>query len=994
MAGFLEASLPAGARDAATLHLSTCQSCREQFAELARLEADEPESYQSLVFDEGGEALHGGGEDADELVVGSSLGRYVLLGKVGEGGMGVVYSAFDPELDRRIAVKVIRSEAAATSEEAKRQLRQEARAMARLTHPNVVRVYDVGRQGGLVYIAMEYVDGVDLGRFAARHKADWRKVFGACLQAGRGLLAAHDAKLVHRDFKPSNVLCANDGRVLVADFGLTRLLRPGFREGDGAETRAAGTPGYVAPEQAKGLASTAKSDQYSYCVTLSQCLLGRDPNAQAASEASTVSSLKSSELAEQNSQERSGAIAPRRLRAVLQKGMAFQSEDRHDSMQTLIGRLQRVVHRRKRIRIIVASVVGAASIGVLMFVLGKHATEQEPLCANSHAPVTAVWNDARQSTLTSALFASPYKDHAEHFRESLAKAATALATEHTKACEATFIGHTQSAELYDRQVLCLGSQLTALDAIVSAAEDGESVESAQSGLAKLGAPEDCAPSESMLNAQAPPRDPELRAKMQEVHAKLADATLFAQKDQAASVVETTGRAVALAKTIGYDPLLAKALLSHSEVLASLERFAEAREVAEAARDAAARGRDNILLIQSLLLLADHVTTNEDRGIEGLAYVDTARSIALGATLSPYYSGLLHRGAAIVSRANDRVDQSLVEAHKGLERLAESKGENPTPRNLELRESLMSLVASADFDASKFDDSLRGFTDIVALKTQRLGPRHSGIASALANLATIQYKLGKVDEALVTLTDARDRLQSQDASNATLARCLNLQGLILGRLGSDEEAAAIYREAIAVQTEVYGEDHRMVWSTKNNLANVLVELEQWQEAIALQEAQLSWATESSGNESVVAIRAAINLANTLSIGGQGEEDFMRATALIDQVLPLMKADDRRLINVYSVQGRTAFRLFKNSDSVAAYSKAMSLAETTENVRESLVAYLYARRSESYWSDGDKKRALKDAGRAAAMYRTMPEKASTLEELEGWISEREPRRERGD
>ncbi|MCP4448044.1 MAG: protein kinase [Myxococcales bacterium] len=177
MAGFLEATLSDAARDAATLHLSTCKSCREQFSELARLESDYTESYRSLVFDEQGQALHASGDDVDDLEVGSSLGRYVLLGKVGEGGMGVVYSAFDPELDRRIAVKVLRSEVAAASEEAKRQLRQEARAMARLTHPNVVRVYDVGRQGGMVYIAMEYVDGIDLGRFAARHGDDWRRVF-------------------------------------------------------------------------------------------------------------------------------------------------------------------------------------------------------------------------------------------------------------------------------------------------------------------------------------------------------------------------------------------------------------------------------------------------------------------------------------------------------------------------------------------------------------------------------------------------------------------------------------------------------------------------------------------------------------------------------------------------------------------------------------------------------------------------------------------------
>ncbi len=983
MAGFLEASLPERERDAATLHLSTCQSCREQFTELARLEADEPESYRSLVFDEAGEALHGGGDNVDELMVGSSLGRYVLLGKVGEGGMGVVYSAFDPELDRRIAVKVIRSEAAAASEEAKQQLRQEARAMARLTHPNVVRVYDVGRQGGLVYIAMEYVDGVDLGRFASRHSDSWRTVFAACIEAGRGLLAAHEAGLVHRDFKPSNVLCANDGRVLVADFGLTRLLRPGLREGEGVETRAAGTPGYVAPEQAKGQASTPKSDQYSYCVTLAQCLLGRDPDAPVR-EAPTASTLDSTEFEQQ---EYSGAIAPRRLGAVLRKGMAFKAEERYDDMQALLGKLERVVHRRKRIRIVLASVVGAICLGVLMFVLGKKVTEQPAMCANSDAPVAVVWNDAREKGLRSQLAASPYAGHAKHFLQSVSEAANTLAKEHTSACEATFIGHSQSAELYDRQVLCLGTQLTALDSLISAVEGGKSVESAQLALAKLGAPEDCLPSESMLNVQAPPRDPELRARMKEVDKALADATLFARKDEGASVLATTSRAVELAKTIGYDPLLANALLLHAEILGSLERFEEARSEVQASRDAAARGRDNVMLVRALILLAEHATTHEDRATEGLAYIDTARSIALGTTLSPYYHALLHRGAAIVARASDQAEKSLQEARKGLELLEESEGENPSSRGSELRESLLSIVASASFDAGDYEGALAGFTEITALKTQRLGPKHSGVASTMTNLATIQYKVGRVDEAYATMSSAKELLQSPDASKSALSRCLNLQGLILDRLGKAEEAAATYREAIEVQRHVYGDAHRIVWATKSNLANVLVTLEEWDEAIALQEAQVAWATKKHGDESALAVTAYINLANTLSIGSETPEELTRATDLIEHVLPLMKADDRRRINVYSVKGQTTFRLEKLAESIAAYSAALEIADRTDNVRGSLVAYLYSRRAESYWRAKDRRRALKDARHAARLYREIPEKAEALAELESWIAERD-------
>ncbi len=156
------------------------------------------------------------------------LGRYVVTEKLGGGGMGVVYAAHDPELNRKIAIKLmlppVLSNPASASEGRARLLR-EAQAMARLSHPNVIAVHDVGTFGEQVFIAMEYVEGTTLGEWLSAKKRSWREIVSTFAQAGRGLAAAHEAGIVHRDFKPDNVLVGNDGRVRVLDFGLARAAQ-------------------------------------------------------------------------------------------------------------------------------------------------------------------------------------------------------------------------------------------------------------------------------------------------------------------------------------------------------------------------------------------------------------------------------------------------------------------------------------------------------------------------------------------------------------------------------------------------------------------------------------------------------------------------------------------------------------------------------------------------------------------------------------------------
>jgi serine/threonine protein kinase len=217
---------------------------------------------------------------------GSVLGRYIVVDELGHGGMGVVYKAYDPKLDRMVAVKLLRPRDGAPREQ-ERMLR-EGQAMARLAHPNVVAVYDVGAYDDRIFVAMELVEG-DTLRAWLKNEHPWRATVAMFLQAARGLAAAHAVGIVHRDFKPENAIVGTDGRVRVLDFGLAREREDGDREipsSDGfssttTETQSAlamvGTPRYMALEQIDGAVVDAAADQYAFTVSLWEALYGESP---------------------------------------------------------------------------------------------------------------------------------------------------------------------------------------------------------------------------------------------------------------------------------------------------------------------------------------------------------------------------------------------------------------------------------------------------------------------------------------------------------------------------------------------------------------------------------------------------------------------------------------------------------------------------------------------------------------------------------------------
>src|SRR5258705_6118400 len=269
---YVERGLSPEALQQVEAHLRGCIDCRKVLAEIAQ-----PPASEECSSDEGS-------IPRNELV-----GRYEVLGPIGAGGMGVVYAARDPKLRRTVALKMLRAEGADAAMQARmrRRLLREARAMAQLSHPNVLPVFDVGEFEGHVFVAMEFVEGTNLRTWLEENaKSGWRHVLQVVLAAAKGLSAAHAAGLIHRDFKSDNVMIGKDGRVRVTDFGLASAAAAnGEQLSDGridpvlslSGTALGGSPAYMAPEQLRGDRVDVGADIFSYFVALYEAVYGERP---------------------------------------------------------------------------------------------------------------------------------------------------------------------------------------------------------------------------------------------------------------------------------------------------------------------------------------------------------------------------------------------------------------------------------------------------------------------------------------------------------------------------------------------------------------------------------------------------------------------------------------------------------------------------------------------------------------------------------------------
>jgi predicted Ser/Thr protein kinase len=336
-------------------------------------------------------------EPADPL--GATLGRYWLERELGAGAMGVVHAAFDPDLQRQIALKVLHG--ANVTPKARERLLREARAMARLTHPSVVTVYEVGTANGRDFVAMELIYGETLADWLRATNRPLAAILDAFVAAGRGLAAAHAAGVVHRDFKPHNVLRSREGRIVVIDFGLAReaegkppldmalpvgadLVEPTPLVGITVTGSLLGTPPYMAPEQWCSGAVTPATDQFAFCVALWEALAGERPYC-----GPTLDELRS-KIASGPSALDASRI-PCRMRGLLRRGLDPDPARRWPSMGALLAQLSRARRKSVLAPALAGGVLAAAA--VLVFVL-RPGEALPPTCEPPVRDLATVWSPA------------------------------------------------------------------------------------------------------------------------------------------------------------------------------------------------------------------------------------------------------------------------------------------------------------------------------------------------------------------------------------------------------------------------------------------------------------------------------------------------------------------------------------------------------------------------------------------------------------------------
>ena len=363
----IEGELGPSERRAVEDHLGTCETCQNLVA--------------ALSPDEHAAATEEGSPRRDvrvSTVRPRNVERYEIAEPLGEGGMGIVYAAYDPELHREVALKLLRPTAGAAGDTtgARARLLREAQAMARIAHPNVIAVYDVGVWESQVFVAMELAPKGTLRKWQSVPGRAWHEILDAYLAAGRGLVAAHEAGLVHRDFKPDNVLVGADGRMRVTDFGLARTdsappdadaAASGMLDMSLTITGALmGTPAYMAPEQIDGQPADARCDQFAFCVALWEALYGRRPFAGA-----TLADVREAIERQAVSAPKSDVALP--VQRGLLRGLAARPDDRWPTMAALLGALtpRRSPRTSIAIGLAAAVIVGGAVSGIGTW-LGRH----------------------------------------------------------------------------------------------------------------------------------------------------------------------------------------------------------------------------------------------------------------------------------------------------------------------------------------------------------------------------------------------------------------------------------------------------------------------------------------------------------------------------------------------------------------------------------------------------------------------------------------------
>jgi tetratricopeptide (TPR) repeat protein len=720
-----------------------------------------------------------------ELARGDVVGRYTVLEPVGRGAMGVVYAAYDPRLDRRIALKLLRPDAAAG---ARGRLLREAQAMARLAHPNVVTLYEAGEQGDAVYLAMELVAGRTLRAWLAEGSRSWREVRAVLVQAGEGLAAAHAAGIVHRDFKPDNVIVGDDGRVRVTDFGLARTpatepgevpAAPSWGELLVTATGALmGTPAYMAPEQLAGREADEEADQFAFCVTTYEALTGVRPFAGATLE-ELGAAIARGEVA---SGPRRAAV-PAWLERAVRRGLSADPDQRHTSMRVLLAAMQADAARtRWRLAAALLAVAVAAVIAGVTTWRGHGA---ETPCQDSAAEMAAVWSGARAARVRAAFAASgaPFAESAAAATVSTLDRFAARWTEaHATTCRATWVTREQSPALLDARMHCLRRGLHEFGALLHRMEraDAQAVRHAADAAEELPSLEACADVSSLTAMTPRPRDPTSVARLAEIERMLGELRAEAAAGSVRAATDGVAGLFGMADRAGYAPLAAEvdlfiALLYRrgGNLSGAVQGARRAVVLAEGARDERSAAR---------------------------AWLELAAAYGEQGEWEQVRTQLEHAGAAVVRMGSPAELKASLDYLRGLERYNVESFDEAEPLLIAARDGAptdagraraLTALGNLERARGRFEPALALHLEALSLDRARLGEGHPDLARHHHNVAGVLRRIGRAGEAR---EQYRQALAAEVAGAGPLSPAAGLTHNSLGILALEAgDTAAARRE---------------------------------------------------------------------------------------------------------------------------------------------------------------------------------------------------------
>ncbi len=753
-------------------------------------------------------------EGSDSLRPGQLFGRYLVVDRVGAGGVGEVYAAYDPSLDRRIALKVMRP--GSDDEESSRGaagLVREAKALASLSHPNVVTVHEVGQEDERVYVAMELVEGRDLEQWISENpERPWRSTLEVFISAGRGLAAAHARGILHRDFKPANVLIGHDDWVRVSDFGLATLLSgddslaeansvedPCFSSMDASRTLEGGmvgTPYYMAPEQIDGSA-TVRSDVYAFCLALHDALYG-----ERAFEAASLLELAALKSTRASGDPDNARGVPPVVRSAIERGLRPNPQERWPSMDALLEPLSQALQPPTRSALPWVLGLGGIAAGAAILV-----QDTARPCTGAPDALEPTWNADRRSAVASGIVGSDSPIAAETSTRVVPKLdafAEAWTQTHTRVCEATQRGE-QSTALLDLRMTCLQRQLLELRATLDVLEhaDTQVVRRAVRVTGALPQPAWCESEQADADAQEDtPALDSPRAELAHINALLAAGKYDEAQTRSAALLQS-------ARELRAPRFLGQVLYAHGNALYESGKFEDAIDTLEQAafQGVGSNAPRVVLRAANVLTVVESEAGHPDRGLR--------------------WSRL---SAATIEAAGDRRDDRAV--HHANRATAFAKQGEYAPAEKEARQALefsdaaseqqrvalLQTLAGVLFHQARIEEATVLQAQAVDTLETTLGPEHPSVAMALYNLGTFHVSAGKFadgDEFLLRALAIQER--SLGSEHTDLADTLNSLGASAYQQGKIPEALTSLKRALEIKSQELSPTHPQVLDAGVNVA---------------------------------------------------------------------------------------------------------------------------------------------------------------------------------